>query len=293
MKAKRAGINDTSVSPSTRSICSETSLLTVFWLSFRNQVFHLVSEWTQTVATWRRFPHSVFHALSLSFSFAPLPFSNLCHRHLKNDIVTDPYRHHWCNQVLSLPLGERYFFPSCPWHAGHSGLRWPFQLLGQRRKDQVEDLGAARPAHHGLLLQPQWQHLCICFQLRLVEGRRTWEGLPSTAEKTSGMRGRAHVFSDLTSSGPWVLQPPEEELHLPEERCWGAEATEQEMVREGQPLSVNMEAVFDGGGCPTSSLHLWLTVEPLQAHHDAWHARMSAVGIDRIQLCCTLLQEAI
>ncbi|CAF96553.1 unnamed protein product [Tetraodon nigroviridis] len=38
---------------------------------------------------------------------------------------------------------------------------------------------------------------------------------------------------DLTSSGPRVLQPPEKELHLPEECCRGAEATKQEMVREG------------------------------------------------------------
>lgn len=210
--------------------------------------------------------------------------------------VTDPYRCHCYNQVISLvvPSGECYFFPSCPRHAGHSGLRWPIQLLGQRRPDQVEDLRAARPAHHGLLLQPQWQHLCICFQLRLVEGRRAWEGVCSLLHRLKKVcMVVVMYFSNLISSGPWVLQPPEEELHLPEECCWGAEATEQEMVREGQPLSVNMEAVFHGGGCPTSSLHLWLTVEPLQAHHDAWHARMSAVGIDRIQLCCTLLQEAI
>lgn len=70
-----------------------------------------------------------------------------------------------------LPSGECYLLPSCPWHTGYCGLRRALQLLGQRCPHQVEDLRAARPAHHGLLLQPQRQHLCICFQLRLVEGR--------------------------------------------------------------------------------------------------------------------------
>lgn len=72
-----------------------------------------------------------------------------------------------------LPSGECYLLPSCPWHPGYCGLRWPLQFLGQRRSHQVEDLRAAWPAHHSLLLQPQRQHLCICFQLRLVEGNTT------------------------------------------------------------------------------------------------------------------------
>lgn len=39
----------------------------------------------------------------------------------------------------------------------------------------------------------------------------------------------------LSYPGSWVLQPPEEELHLLAKRCRGAEASEQEMVRAGQP----------------------------------------------------------
>lgn len=68
--------------------------------------------------------------------------------------------------------GECHLLPSCPWHPGHCGLRRTLQLLGQRRSHQVEDVGAARPAHHRLLLQPQRQHLCLRLQLRLVKG--TW-----------------------------------------------------------------------------------------------------------------------
>lgn len=64
------------------------------------------------------------------------------------------------------------------------------------------------------------------------------------------------LFSHISSSGPRVLQPPEKELHLLEERCRGAEASEQEMVREGQPLSVTVETVVTGWGCPTSSVTL-------------------------------------
>lgn len=40
----------------------------------------------------------------------------------------------------------------------------------------------------------------------------------------------------LIPLGPWVLQPAEKELHLPKECRWGAEASEQEMVR-GQSKS--------------------------------------------------------
>lgn len=58
------------------------------------------------------------------------------------------------------------------------------------------------------------------------------------------------------SPGPRVLQPSEKELHLPEECRRGAEASEQEMVREGQPLSLILETVVAGRGCPTSSLPL-------------------------------------
>lgn len=72
--------------------------------------------------------------------------------------------------LLSVPLGERHFFPPCARHAGHCGLRRTLQLLGQRRPHEVKDLGAAGPANHGVLLQPQRQHLCIRLQLRLVKG---------------------------------------------------------------------------------------------------------------------------
>lgn len=73
---------------------------------------------------------------------------------------------------------------------------------------------------------------------------------------------------NLTSSGPWVLQPPEKELHLPEKCCWGAETTKQEMVREGQLPSADVEAAFSRWGCPTSSVYLWLSVESLKAPTD-------------------------
>lgn len=85
------------------------------------------------------------------------------------DLVLSHVSH---TDFYSLPSGQCYLLPSCPWHTGYRGLRRALQLLGQRRPHQVEDLRAARPAHHGLLLQQQRQHLCICFQLRLVEGRR-------------------------------------------------------------------------------------------------------------------------
>lgn len=81
------------------------------------------------------------------------------------------FPHFLITNVHFLPLGECHLLPSCPWHTGYCGLRRALQLLGQRRSHQVKDLGAARPAHYGLLLQPKWQHLCIRFQLRLVEGR--------------------------------------------------------------------------------------------------------------------------
>lgn len=72
--------------------------------------------------------------------------------------------------LFSVPLGERYFFPPCARHTGHCGLRRALQLLGQRRPHEVKDLRAAGPANHGVLLQPQRQHLCIRLQLRLVKG---------------------------------------------------------------------------------------------------------------------------
>lgn len=174
-----------------------------------------------------------------------------------------------------LPSGECHFLPSCPRHTGYCGLRWALQLLGQRCPHQVEDLGAARPAHHGLLLQPQWQHLCICFQLWLVEGRRSWAGVCCSLQwlKTVGIH---HIFLIWIPQGHEYYNPQKknyiflrnaaEELKPRNKKWW-----------EGQPLSVNM-----GWGCPTSSMHLWLTVEPLKAPHDAWHVRMPAVRIDMI-----------
>lgn len=72
--------------------------------------------------------------------------------------------------LLSVPSGERHLFPPCARHTGHCGLGRTLQLLGQRRPHKVKDLRAAGPADHGVLLQPQRQHLCIRLQLRLVKG---------------------------------------------------------------------------------------------------------------------------
>lgn len=68
--------------------------------------------------------------------------------------------------------GERHRLPSRPRHAGHRWLGRPLQFLGQGRPHQAEDLGAAGPANHCLLFQPQRQHLCVRLQLRLVKGTR-------------------------------------------------------------------------------------------------------------------------
>lgn len=174
-----------------------------------------------------------------------------------------------------IPLGERHCLPSRPRHAGHCGLRRTLQLLGQRRPHQVEDLRAAGPANHGLLLQPQWQHLRIRFQLRLVKGIRWLAGVWSWL-KAFGM-DFIFFFPIWISLGPWVLQPPEKELHLPQGGSWGAEAAQQEMVREGQPLSVNMEAIVTGRVCSTSSMHLWLKVTPFKAPQGVRRAAMLAV----------------
>lgn len=105
-----------------------------------------------------------------------------------------------------LPSGECHFLPSCSWHTGYCGLRWTLQLLGQRRSHQVEDLGAARPAHHGLLLQPQWQHLCICFQLWLVEGRRPQAGVCSSLQWLKSI-GMYHIFFILIPQGHEYYNP--------------------------------------------------------------------------------------
>lgn len=75
------------------------------------------------------------------------------------------------------------------------------------------------------------------------------------------------LTSTCHHSGPWVLQPPEKELHLPEECRWGAEASEQEMVREGQLMSINLETVVTGHGCPVSSVLLWLSQWPFKGMH--------------------------
>lgn len=93
--------------------------------------------------------------------------------------------------------GERHCLPSCPRHSGHCGLRWTLQLLGQRRPDQAEDLRAAWPAHHGVLLQQQRQHLCVRFQLRLVKGTRS--------EMTAWFSAPVFFFA----SSLWALCPPQ------------------------------------------------------------------------------------
>lgn len=120
--------------------------------------------------------------------------------------------------LFPVPLGERHLLPSCPRHTGYCGLRRTLQLLGQRHPHKVKDLRAAGPANHGVLLQSQRQHLCVRLQLRLVEGGR---GL-SVFVVCLGSCCRFLSHSSClyrTSSGPRVLQPPEKELHLPEERC--------------------------------------------------------------------------
>lgn len=89
-------------------------------------------------------------------------------------LLTHSLTHVFSHRVLptaSFPSGERHRLPSRPRHSGHRGLGRPLQLLGQRRPHQAEDLGAAGPANHCLLLQPQRQHLCLRLQLRLVKGR--------------------------------------------------------------------------------------------------------------------------
>ena len=70
--------------------------------------------------------------------------------------------------------GEQHRVPPGAQHAVDGRLGRPLQLLGQGRAHQAEDVGAARPANHGVRLQRAGKHLRLLVQLRLVEGTSRW-----------------------------------------------------------------------------------------------------------------------
>ena len=163
-----------------------------------------------------------------------------------------------CADFHSLPSGQRYLLPSCPRHTGHRGLRRSLQLLGQRRPHQVEDLGAARPAHHGLLLQPQRQHLRIRFQLRLVEGRR--QENPSVCFTTTAENCRpfltllcfscefpqGHEYYNPQKKNYIFLRNAAEELKPRNKKWW----------EKGSRRLWTWRPRGSYGGCPSYSTHL-------------------------------------
>lgn len=121
-------------------------------------------------------------------------------------------------------------------------------------------------------------------------------GVKLCMKHSHGPQAELHsCFCDMLSSGPWVLQPPEKELHLPEECCRGAETSEQEMVREGQPLSVNLDTLVTGWGLPYF-LNALVThtgaSKSLRELCCAWCGNSSKIGL-RLEYCCLELQVAI